>query len=520
MNEQLRSQISHEASQNGWDILLDLRKGSDASSEIVDTTDADSPDETSDEDQDEDEGGEYVEQWEDDEYGSDYDEEYERKEVKEDELQIFWMELPPEILEKYSFLKNLPPDVALMGGTARSIAREVITGDLEPARDIDLIHITDGWADTQSTDDELDGLAQEYMADDYSHGHGIQHQEFVKYFQTRDFTINQSLVMDEKLFVSDLAYNDIQENIVRPAYNRLTSTKYELNSYMYLKALMLVSALENCCTSVPTAEDLGERSSFHDFDVALFLNKAMGRGVDVAMNFTNQLADYNVIPERLRHRPKAAAKWVLCNENLYFDFRDSQDQRLKSDMADITPSRTAANTKQFSLPKPPIEYGNFDEWDKKAVDWTYDEHSFEHEADASMDLEPAKLPHGLSPEVRKAIAEYDDYDYHTNFDRTDREDWDMPSPEEIGIPPLNEIDDEDDLEMARDYIQRYNENHSRLIYQIVNDTEELYSGQYSDADFQEINHYYDQSYHHPDYDSTRDRIVFLPNDGNIEDEPA
>ena len=48
--------------------------------------------------------------------------------------------LPPEIREKYAFLEELPENVGVIGGMARSIARDVSTGEQEPIRDIDFVN--------------------------------------------------------------------------------------------------------------------------------------------------------------------------------------------------------------------------------------------------------------------------------------------------------------------------------------------------------------------------------------------
>lgn len=519
MNEQLKSQVAQDASLNGWEILMTNPNNSEAHD--IDSTTTDNEMDLDFDDQQEDEY-EYEDEYEDedeDEYR--WHAEYERTEVKDSELQMFSIDLPPEILEKYSFLRDLPPDVALMGGTARSIAREVITGDIEPARDIDLIRISDAQGGYESAPEVLDELAQEYMPDDYYHGHGIQTEELDRYFRTRDFTVNQSLVLNGKLIVSDLAYNDFQENIIRPAYNRLPYTDEELSDYLFLKALMLVSVLEDCCSSVPTTEDLGEKDYCSDFNMALFLNKAMGRGADIALKFTNHLADYDLIPERLRYRPKATAKWLLSDEHVNFNFRDSMDERFQTSTESVLPSQSVANTKQFSLPIPPIALGEFDAWDEASIRDIYKVPHRAEDGDGISDVtnQAMKKYHSSNSVISKVLAEYDSPDYP--YSNPTHDDFDMPSPEELGIPPLEEIEDDDEYYAAKAYIREYDKNYSLITNQIVEDTDELYSGRYSDADFEEINNYYNQSYRHPDYDSYRNRIIiFHNNDGDYDDDPS
>lgn len=69
----------------------------------------------------------------DDSYDDNYDIYYydgnERLDVKEDELKIREIPLPKSISERYDFIDKLPSNIAVMGGVARSIAREILTGE-------------------------------------------------------------------------------------------------------------------------------------------------------------------------------------------------------------------------------------------------------------------------------------------------------------------------------------------------------------------------------------------------------
>ena len=100
--------------------------------------------------------------------------------------------LPAEILEHYSFLSELPHGVAVMGGVARSIAREIITGEREPTRDIDLVNIVDEEGNSEADHDTLDALSRKFMPNDYAFGHGIKNDTLDHYFKTRDFTITKA----------------------------------------------------------------------------------------------------------------------------------------------------------------------------------------------------------------------------------------------------------------------------------------------------------------------------------------
>ena len=278
---------------------------------------------------------------EDEEYGDDYYDDYgyyseyeeqhygeERTDFDEEKLTLREIELPKEILERYPFLSELPHGVAVMGGVARSIAREIITNEREPIRDIDLVNIVDEDGNSEVDDDTLDALSREYMPDDYTFGHGIGNDTLENYFKTRDFTINQSLIKDGKLIVSDYAYNDFQENIIRPTYYERPYEDDEVSSRMFLKALMMRSVLSQISKSVPLIEDMYRPDYIGSFDVALFLNKAMSRGAETARSFTWDLADWDIVSEEYIGRPVALAK-ALLDDVYSFEFRPSTDERFQ-----------------------------------------------------------------------------------------------------------------------------------------------------------------------------------------------
>ena len=266
-----------------------------------------------------------------DDYYSDYEEQHygeERADFDEEKLVLQEMPLPAEILERYSFLSELPHGVAVMGGVARSIAREIITGEREPIRDIDLVNITDEDGNSEVDYDTLDALSRKFMLDDYTFGHGIGNDTIDHYFKTRDFTINQSLIKDGKLIISDFAYNDFQENIIRPTYFEHPYDGDDISSRLFLKALMMRGVLSQISDSIPLIEDMECPEHIDSFNIALFLNKAMSRGAETARVFTEDLADWDIISEDYAGCPVALAKALL--EDVYaFEFCPSADERFK-----------------------------------------------------------------------------------------------------------------------------------------------------------------------------------------------
>ena len=267
--------------------------------------------------------GEYDEE---DGYDDDYGEE--RADFDEEKLTLQETPLPAEILERYSFLSELPHGVAVMGGVARSIAREIITSEREPIRDIDLINITDEEGNSEVDYDSLDELSRKFMPDDYTFGHSVGNDTLDHYFRTRDFTVNQSLIKDGKLIVSNFAYNDFQENIIRPTYFEHPYDGDDISSRLFLKALMMRSVFSQISDSIPLIEDMERPEYIGSFDIALFLNKAMSRGARTARVFTEDLADWDIISEEYAGRPVALAKALLEDVHT-FEFRPSTDERFK-----------------------------------------------------------------------------------------------------------------------------------------------------------------------------------------------
>lgn len=308
---------------------------------------------------------------EEDEEESEYESEvneYERLEFKEDHLKINQYPLGEEIFERFPFLNELPQGIAVMGGVARSIARQTLTGDLEPIRDIDLVNITDRQGEEPVSDDELIKLSEKYMPEDFAFGHGIQSEDFDHYFQTRDFTINQSLVLNGNLYVSEAAQNDFIENIIRPTYYELPYSDDELSSRLFLKAVMMKSILSNVTSSVPLIEDVEYVGDVRLFDIALTLNKTMSRGVEVARGFTRDLVDWDLLRRRFYDRPVAAAKY-LRSHLWEFDFYPSgfKEEESSEDKIYSKPLKPASFHEQHSIPDSMYDFHSSDPAIRRAI---------------------------------------------------------------------------------------------------------------------------------------------------------
>lgn len=313
-----------------------------------------------------------------DENYSDYDDDYyddeEAREARELSLKV--VDIPKEIIEEYDFVKDIPPHIALMGGCARSIARRIITGEQEPIRDIDLINIKlDPSAEDYYTSEQLDKMSQEFMPDDWNYGHGIRTETMDEYFSTRDFTINECLVIGNKLILSTDAEADFRDHIIRP-------TEYEYDDYyesysgrIVLKSHMLKATASTYSLTEPTiAIDEGEIGQIYDFDMALFTNKAISRGPAVAKAFTRSLADAGILSSNFIDKPLNLAIQTIVDGEINFKFRDMSG---------------APESADPELPE-----------NAKRYVWNKDSLRAMHEYYAS------------DPAIRKAIAEYEDGDHY------------------------------------------------------------------------------------------------------------
>lgn len=291
--------------------------------------------------------------YEDEYWDEDYDYGPERSEELEREQRFELFTIPPRLAEEYKLPRDLPPGVAIMGGTARSLARRLITGDTEPIRDLDLVYIPElADLDSPPTAQQLDELSARYMPDDYVYDHGIGTEKLERYFETRDFTINQCLIAGDRLLITQAAYDDFQENIIRPSYDSQQSVDQPINQRLFIKALLLQAVFQECTKSYPMLEDfclddidevIAEYDSEYDnyneedesegeddgirlypFNLALTLNKAMSRGAEIATNFIRNLVDYDVIDPIYLNEPLKLAR-KLRDRCYNFDFRPVDD---------------------------------------------------------------------------------------------------------------------------------------------------------------------------------------------------
>lgn len=237
---------------------------------------------------------------------------------EDDPIEIVNLSIPDKIMKKYDFIQELPEGICVMGGVARSIARELLTGEIEPIRDIDLVAIND-FADGELNDDVIDEYSKKYMLDDYNYGHGIGFENLDNYFNTRDFTVNQVLIHKGELLISEQAIDDFEENIIRPTKFEKPYEDWYLKSKLAVKGLLMKVVLDDISESVSTLEDFNINAyRMSPFFVALGLNKAFDRGKETARNFTNLLVEYEILKVGFYNMPEEAAKSLRTETDFVF----------------------------------------------------------------------------------------------------------------------------------------------------------------------------------------------------------
>lgn len=212
---------------------------------------------------------------------------------------------------------DLPEGYGFKGGAARSALRESLGLKYIKPRDYDLIK-TDEADSSQEVDDDL---ARKYMGKDFEFGDGVEYIDPQDYFDTRDFTINETYVVDGKLYATQQCIRDTIRGIVRV-------TEYERNSYGYegigpkMKAKTLRLYTEQLyMTGIAdiSDEDRDEiiGSFINPFWIAVQLDRAFERSEELADRFTESLKEHFIISYDIENARELV---VNLEENIYGDF--------------------------------------------------------------------------------------------------------------------------------------------------------------------------------------------------------
>lgn len=159
-------------------------------------------------------------------------------------------DLSPELIRELDArFEFLPTGFAVIGGAARQIAMEQLTGRQLSLRDEDIIFFED-MADAEDSGDAvlMDELSEQYMPEDYASGHGVgRSASIAEYMESRDLTINQLAVVRTqdswRLHMSNQAALDLPRGVIRPTI-AAHNNDYYLHDKLAIKAILLETVLQ------------------------------------------------------------------------------------------------------------------------------------------------------------------------------------------------------------------------------------------------------------------------------------
>jgi hypothetical protein len=202
---------------------------------------------------------------------------------------------------------KLPHGYGYSGGVARVVALTELGEKVEPPRDLDIVGIEEFEPDY----DLVDIISQEYMKEDFARKHGVKMDTIPDYFSTRDFVINEVLVVGDRLLATPKALEDLMDKVIRPTtyeQDYWYSHEFEekgLHPKLVLKALRLqveFAQLYGCGKLEGIEGWQFDTDAVPAFYIALQLNKAFERGDNMAFKFFNSLIEHGTVSTRYSPR--------------------------------------------------------------------------------------------------------------------------------------------------------------------------------------------------------------------------
>lgn len=187
------------------------------------------------------------------------------------------IKLAPDSLERCGLgeLADLPPDIGIMGGSARAIVQRQLYDEEVLIRDVDLMQVEELLVTGR---DECDRLVERFMPEDAHYGYELHPEGLVTYFESRDFTINEVLVLPQvgAAVASPAALDHLENKVICPSDAEANYWRSGLGPKLTIKAELMEAVLWQ---RYGQAECRGfERGHYdqstHPFFAALMLNKA------------------------------------------------------------------------------------------------------------------------------------------------------------------------------------------------------------------------------------------------------
>ena len=273
---------------------------------------------------------------------------YEKEKTLSEERDAFLNKFPIEdvlqaILKEASFNINqdgnieithnlptieLPDGYGFKGGAARAILRKVLGLVVVPPRDVDVIRLS-----SESYSGADDEIATKFMTHDFEFGDGVEIVSDSKdYLKTRDLTINEVYTDGPKIIATEQCIKDTMRNIIRTTeYERqLYAGEQGIGPKMKAKTLRLHAEQVYAVgvSSIPE-DDMNkiERSFINPFWLAVQLDRAFERSLEVAENFTKLLVENNIVPDFIKNSTQLGE--YLLSEVYNFHFRNAPHLQYK-----------------------------------------------------------------------------------------------------------------------------------------------------------------------------------------------
>ena len=273
-------------------------------------------------------------------------------------------------INKTNNYQKLDSEYAYKGGAARNILeKELGFKNVAPARDIDLAKIV------QNDNVEKDRrIAEKYSPEDLRNGHGVENLE-EDYFETRDFTINELLVSNNKIILTkdclldtvrgvirftdyekrDLIYNNEAEGdddlYFGGSKNNNKSTyldKYKeessnnkrrffVNDKLMAKALRLFVNQLNRRNAQLADQEVYQYLDINNFHIALHLCRALEQGHETAIAYIEKLIELGQLSNKDSKNPEKVLRDFIemTREEGSFVFRSELISILDQEKSEI-----------------------------------------------------------------------------------------------------------------------------------------------------------------------------------------
>lgn len=225
----------------------------------------------------------------------------------------------------------LPFNYGFKGGMARFLIETYLKKpNVVLPRDIDIVRIGELPGVDYAKWDRI--VSECYMPQDYANGHGVEvlnPNESHDYFHTRDFTINEVLVMGDTAYATRLGFMDIYRGVIRlsefeksqaDVHHSIPNGKLLAKSVRMLAEAYAKGDYTRYLADEAMLRD-GRISPFH---MALHLDRAMQRGEEAVQNYIHFLRAYNHLPADIQ--TVAEAKEYI-DDNLEYSFTYSLEEK-------------------------------------------------------------------------------------------------------------------------------------------------------------------------------------------------